>query len=598
MARSVAALLALRPARLPQGAVGRFNAFETSTEAAALGGFLRTKVAGQSFRVDIAAINTLGTAYATDSLSGIRVDLLDASDDSGAMDAAGCRSTWLSVETLSSAFSLSPSDRGRKTFSGTANTVLRQARLRMSSSGSSGSLTGCSNDAFAVRPAAFIDVVASDANAESPGTARVLSNDNPSSGVVHRAGRPFTLRARAVDANGLTAQGYDGTAQIVSTCVQPDGCVTGTLTGTLTARTGLVAGTLTYEEAGVVSLSLSDASFSSIDSSDSGSTSAERTISQATPTTVGRFVADRYDIQIAAPTLRPGCEAANVTFAGQPFGFTSPPFATASAVSASGQVLLNARPRFDASMVTIEARSSSAPLTLQGSIGDIALTHSSLTAITVGRATFNFERIGTPLRPFFPAFSLRVLVEDSTERNDGSPIVIAGQRSIGFGFPSDHAVHYAALSLRPGYGDARQDLVVSMELQSFNGIGWVPLPAAAACVGLAARHFSYSGAIGSLATNGAFNCASSVAEILPSGGRWSIRLRRPALINGPVEGAMNLHLNTLPTTSGQVCSAGVATSASSTLSMPWLARPDGTNPSARVQWGRSKGEFIHVRERF
>jgi hypothetical protein len=32
--------------------------------------------------------------------------------------------------------------------------------------------------------------------------------------------------------------------------------------------------------------------------------------------------------------------------------------------------------------------------------------------------------------------------------------------------------------------------------------------------------------------------------------------------------------------------------------MPWLASPLGANPSARVTWGRVRGDLVNLRERF
>jgi len=32
--------------------------------------------------------------------------------------------------------------------------------------------------------------------------------------------------------------------------------------------------------------------------------------------------------------------------------------------------------------------------------------------------------------------------------------------------------------------------------------------------------------------------------------------------------------------------------------MPWLASPSGANPSARVTWGRARGDAQYLRERF
>jgi hypothetical protein len=57
-------------------------------------------------------------------------------------------------------------------------------------------------------------------------------------------------------------------------------------------------------------------------------------------------------------------------------------------------------------------------------------------------------------------------------------------------------------------------------------------------------------------------------------------------------------VNTLASASGQVCNAGNPVAATSTLASPWLAQPDGSSPAARAQWGRSRGDWVQMREVF
>jgi MSHA biogenesis protein MshQ len=603
--RSLATLIALRPGAFDSVALGPFNAYESNTAVNAVSGVLRTKVVGQPFTVDVVTLSADRSNYgyyaSVPAMSNFRVELLDASNNGGVMDATtGCRSSWIVTATLSTTFSMGPGDNGRKAFTATAGVGLRQARLRFSwqPNGATPATVGCSNDAFAVRPAAFADVQARDGDASSAGTTRLLDNTSATSGVVHRAGRPFTLQGRAVGADGATVTAYDGTPNTTVTCLQPSGCTAGVVLGTTAANAGSFSTTKTYNEAGVIALSLSDTAFAQIDASDPGSTLAERTIATAAPITVGRFVPDSYSVTPNTPDFAAGCSAGNVTFVGQPFAFGTQPTAVATPLNSDGQPLANARPRLTAAMVTVEVTATGAPTALQGTVGTVSVSNAATSFISVGTSNFNFLRNATPSASYTPAFMLRVRVDDTTETNAGAPLTLSGEGSTAVSFAGGHLMQYGRLALRPAYGDARQDLVLPLELQRFNGTGWVPLTTAASCIGVTPPQLAYTGARGSLATNGAFNCASSVASVTPAGGRWAVRLPRPSLATGVAEGAMNVHVNTLTAATGQVCGSGLPTAATSTLASPWLAQPDGSNPAARVQWGRSRGEFVQVRERF
>jgi hypothetical protein len=164
--------------------------------------------------------------------------------------------------------------------------------------------------------------------------------------------------------------------------------------------------------------------------------------------------------------------------------------------------------------------------------------------------------------------------------------------------------HYARLMMRPVYGDLRRELVVPLEVQSFNGSGWVTLADAAACLTAQPAVFAYAQASGVLATAGGLpNCASRVSTpVTTSNGRAAIVLPRPAISGPTTVSSMTLTLNVAAAPSGQTCTAGGLTAAG-TLAMPWLAAPDGAgshsaNPAARLSWGRIRGDYLSVRERY
>jgi hypothetical protein len=85
--------------------------------------------------------------------------------------------------------------------------------------------------------------------------------------------------------------------------------------------------------------------------------------------------------------------------------------------------------------------------------------------------------------------------------------------------------------------------------------------------------------------------------VTTSGGRAAIRLDKPGAVTSNEPSAMTMTLNLLAAAAGTSCS-GATPTAATTVNAPWLANPDGTNPSARVTWGRARSDLIGVREQF
>ncbi len=589
-------------------AAGRFNAFEQSTPANALTGVIKTKISGQSFTLDIIALNAAGNAYAKQAISPITVELLDASDNSGALNTTtNCRSSWTLLSTITTSFSLANSDNGRKALTMSLARAAPEVRVRISTS-ANGGVSGCSNDNFAVRPLSFISVQAADTNDTTVGTARVLNNSNASSGVVHRAGRAFSVLASAVNADGSTVTtGYNGTPTLtVSSCAQPTGCSAGTLSSSLTATNGVVAGTATYAEAGVIGVTMNDSTFAAVDAGDS--TLAERTISSAAAT-FGRFVPDSYRLtvstapQFTTPTCGAGPGTQQFTYVGQTFTFGTVPVVLSTPLNASGVALANARPRFDTSHVTASVSASGTPVAFNQSVAAASVAQSATSLITFNAGTFSFTRGTTPVASFTPTFTMTVNLADTTENGTSGNTTINAQAPLAItpiAFAGGYGdFHYARLQMRSAYGDVRSPLYVPLEIQRYNGSGWVRLTQAGSCFSAPAATFAYSSATGLLTSGGGTpNCATRVAStVTTTSGQGLALLAKPGNVTTTQPSAMTMTLNLQAAASGSTCNAVPALVAASTNAMPWLTQPDGSNPSARLTWGRMQGAVL-LHERF
>jgi hypothetical protein len=604
-------LLALRPGPSANPAPGGFNAFETSTPAGAIAGVIKTRIAGTAFALAAVATNPARTAVLTTFTGTVTVALLNASDNTGALDATTqCRSTWTSViATVSPSPSFAVADSGRinVSFPAVAN-AYRDVRVRVTYTSGATTVIGCSTDDFAIRPSSFTSVLATDGTDTTTGVTRTLNNTSTTTGVVHRAGRAFTVIGTAVASTGTTTTGYDGTPTLdVTSCSVPAGCAAGTLTSSLAASSGSISGTASYTEAGVITATLTDTTFAAVDAADS--TTAERYVT-GSAITVGRFVPEAYRLTASVtPTLAPplcggGPSSQSFVFVGQNFSFGTTPAVLATPINFAGTVLANARPRFGTNAVTTTLSATGAPVALTGSVSASAVTTSSTASIAFTGTSLGFTRGATPVASFTPTIAMTVDVSDTTETatagntaiNDEATLTVS---PVAFS-PAASPFYYGRIQLYPTFGDYRRDLSVPLEVQAWNGLGWTPLTAAAACVAAGATTFAYSLPTGGLDNGaGAFNCGTRVAAtVTTSNGRAGIALASPAYTSTTQPSAMTLMLNLLAVASGQSCSALNTTTAATTTALTWLSWPNGSNPSARVTWGRARGDAIYLKERF
>jgi len=323
-------------------APGGFNAFETSTPAGSISGVIRTKVAAQAFDLAVVALNLAKMGVEAGFEGDVKVELLDASNNGGALDANGCRASWTPLPVfVPPTLTFNAADIGRKNITLTESNAWREVRVRMSYPATGApSVIGCSTDNFAIRPAA-LGFAATDLDWQTAGTARTLNNAAFPGGTVHKAGQPFNLTVTGYNATSAVATNYNGSpagSLVGFTLPALGACPTCTLnTGVFAGAGGtVVSSNATYSEVGVFQLQVYDDTFSAVDAGD-GSSVAERT-TYSTISTVGRFVPDHF-------TLTAGAVTAACTAGAPPFTYMKQSFqnltTTVQAQNASGNVTVN-----------------------------------------------------------------------------------------------------------------------------------------------------------------------------------------------------------------------------------------------------------------
>jgi MSHA biogenesis protein MshQ len=270
-----------------------FNAFESSSAADSLTGAIKTKIAGAAYGLDLIALDATGAAIDTSFSDDVAVDLIANTELGVALDADNCPTSGATL-----AVGTRTINNGRSTVSFPAvSDAWRDVRVRIRYPVSSPTVIACSSDNYAIRPAEFTPPMVTDADWQTAGTTRLLATTAVSGGVVHKAGRPFTIAATARSASGATTANYAGTPSLDTTgCVLPAvGCTLGTLTaGSWSTALGtLTSTTAAYSEVGGFSFRLFDATFASVDAADSSV--AERSIESAA-VSVGRFVPDHFQL--------------------------------------------------------------------------------------------------------------------------------------------------------------------------------------------------------------------------------------------------------------------------------------------------------------
>ena len=609
---SVATATLGSPEKFPQP--GGFNAYDTGTAANAIVGFIQTKIAGTLFNVDLAALNTAKTALLTNFAGAVKVELLDSSAG-GATDANGCNASWTTIQTLAANPVFAASNNGRLTISVQENNAWRNVRFRITypASGTATAI-GCSNDNFAIRPAIFSTPAVTDADWQSAGSARTLSNAGAVGGVVHRAGKPFTLTSSAQNGLGNVTAGYTGTPGATLSACAGSGCTAAF--GTLTVGSAAVAGVInsasaTYSEAGAFNLQLQDTSFASVDAADgTPATCAGQYICSAT-VAVGRFVPDHFVLAASStPLLKTFCPSGTFTYLGQPFVYTTLPQASVTAQNAANGTTQNYagalwRP-------TATALYTSVPALLDTSLTTAPTISSNnngtSTAAVASSDKLAYTRsITTPLAPFNANISLAMSAADASEAGVAGNGTIAATAALqfngtgsGMAFDNGAAFRYGRLRIGNVFGSELLDQSVPLEVQYWNGISFAT-NSGDSCTTLVAGNFAMGNYTKALSVANTGTSHLSVGAF--SAGKATLKVAKPApAATGSVDIALNLGV--AAGSVDQSCPAWTAPAPTSNgadktyLRGKWCGTNYDRDPRARVTFGvyKNANEFIYIRE--
>lgn len=514
-------------------APGGFNAFETSTAAGAVAGVIMTKVAGQSFNLDIVALNSDSSGVSTAFAGDVAVELVNADSS------AGC--VGLSSVGSATTLTFTAADNGRKSIAMSHADAWQNLRVRMKYPATgSPTLTACSTDNFAIKPASLA-VAASDADWQTAGTARTLNVAGAGVTPIHKAGRPFTLRVTGYNAANNVTASYSGSPTAQITCLLPAVCNLGVLsTGAFTASGGtLTSTTASYIEVGAINATFADSAWGSVDSADSPASCAGYYVCSSA-TAIGRFVPDHFDISANTPAFTPAC--GTFSYMGQPFDFGVAPNAgvapewTVTARNASGGTTANyTGSLFKLAADTITGQTWSAAsgtVTPVGSLPAVSVSDlgggRSRLLFSVGAAAsgggLKFERTAS-VAPFDASLNLSASVADSEGVvHTGNPYLHSG-----IGFAGGQAgMRFGRLRLGNATGSERVALPLPLTAQYWNGQGFVA-NTADNCTPIAAPSLTFF-------TQSADNQLASgetTASFNPTlaGGNGNLRLSAPGIGN-------------------------------------------------------------------
>jgi MSHA biogenesis protein MshQ len=525
------------------------------------------------------------------------------------------------IQTLPD-LTFAPGDLGRKEITLEQFESYPNARLRISHPAGAPDTIACSGDNFAIRPDKFIDLQVTDTNAETAGTVRTLDNKDVPGGFVHKAGRPFTVSARAVNGDGksaTTTMNYAGTVTAILTdCGKSSACFAAGF-GTFTVGASFAAGQLnsnvaTYSDVGSFKVELIDDTFANVDLAD-GSTENDRVI-KSNRIDVGRFVPDHFAVELQPlapqPSFAAACPGGNFTYVGQPFSYSTPLILKVTAQNFSNGTTANyAGILWRISAATLLKTYSAATGTLLEAPGGtdpaIAANGDGTGTLTFSSAgtSLSFQRDNTPLAPFNAEISLAVNVVDADAVAYASNPFRHGLASAGNGIAFDadaKSMRFGRLALRNANGSQLVPLRVSAEAQYWasNALGFVT-NTADSCTSIANNNVEMS-----LFTSHLEACETAVngAGAL-SAGRRTLLLSAPGSAN---DGSVLLTVNLGNSTSGTTCTTvgggtvGAAGANQSYLQGRWTGGVGNydQNPNARASFGTFKGaeEVIFIRENF
>ncbi|MFN9489075.1 MAG: DUF6701 domain-containing protein, partial [Betaproteobacteria bacterium] len=595
-------------------APGSFNAFETTTGAGLITGVIRTKRAGVAFSLDVVAI--LSGVQLASFNSAVLVDLLGNTTTGVPLDANNCPTSFTVMQNVAPNPTISG---GRSTVNFAAvPDSWRDVRVRVRWPTGSPTVTSCSTDNFAIRPDAISGFAATNNTRTTAGTASPL-NSTLFGAELHNAGRPFSLRASAVNAVAAVTTNYSGVPLATLTACVGAACTPtqAALTFNTTFAAGLLAtDTAQYADVGSFALQLIDDDFASVDASD-GSTLLERRIASAV-INVGRFTPDNFAVATNVPVFAPACTG--FTYQGQAFNYSTAPVITVTARDANG----NTTTRYTGTWWRLNnttltpAAQSSRYAAMSGTLDTTGLPATTAEPAIVdsgnGSGTLTFSggsglrftrNASTPAAEFDAeiALSLNIIDADSVAfatnpaafgaATAGNGILFSDANA---GTTNDKRVRYGRLRLGSSSGSQVLALRVPVEAQFWNGTSFIT-NTLDSCTPLVAGNVGLGNYTGSL--NAGETTATITASPLQSG-RSTIQLSAPGAANA---GGVDVTLNLGSGANADACNAFSPAASAGTLAHLrglWCS-PPGTyskDPAVRVRFGstRSSDQVIHRRE--
>lgn len=604
----------------PAAGSASFNVVEP---AGAVLSNIRTKVAANTVTLDLVALNAARNAINSGFKGPVTVELLNSSNNAGGFDANGCKAGWSAIQSFTTTFAAS--DSGRHQVSFTENNIYPDARIRVKYSiGGTDLLIGCSVDNFAIRPSTFDNVSVTDLDWENPyvgvGSPRALTNTGTSSGVVHKAGRSFTVSARALNAASTVMTSYAGSPVAVTTVVAPAGGANGSLSfGSWSASTGTVTSTTAaFSEAGVVTMRLEDQSYANVDASDGISSTADRYV-VGPNFDIGRFVPDHFTFTSpntpALQTFGSSCAGRSFTYVGQSFWYATLPSATIEARNVGNGVTTNYRGtlfKLTASGIG-EAYSNngvgpalnvgSAVSPPQLSTGNGTGTYTATASATNVNLAYA-RSTSTPIAPFTANISLTVTASDSAESAVTGNGTISAGASLAFNaiaFDAGAEFRYGRLRLLNATGPTTVDIPLALRAEYYqNASNGFVLNSADGCTLLAAGNFKLSAQSGSLTPANMGDTHVSVPANLTSGIASGMKLLKASpAVSAP--GSVRICLDLDSGAGGDTsCQAGTPANLLH-LQGPWSGTSYDKDPAGQANvgtFGAQPNNFIFFRENY
>ena len=605
---------------------GSFNAFETGTPGGAVSGVIRTKLAGNAFSLDVVSIS--GGVQQAGFTDAVIVELLGNNTLGVALDPQNCPTSFTLVQTVAPNPTITG---GRSTvnFAAVANSW-RDVRVRVRWPTASPTVTWCSTDNFAIRPNTLASFAVTDTDWQTAGTGRALDLLTfAATTPTHKAGRPFSVRANAVNAAGVPATTTNYTGAPTATLATCAGAACTATFGTLSLNTTFAAGQLvsdvaSYNEVGSFAVQLVDSTFASVDNADTAAdcTATGRYVCSAT-INVGRFVPDHFAVALNSPVFAPGCGP--FTYIGQVFNYATAPVITVTAqdfannttalyhTAGSWWRITNASlagKSYTAAVGTLDVSGAPGvdPVIAPAGLGAGTLTFSSGTGLFFTRSTPT-----APASPYDADVSLAINVIDADGVTLPTNPARFGTATTGNGIAfsdgsalttNDKQMRFGRLVIRNANGSQLVPLPVLVEAQYWSGapMNTFITNTQDSCTSIAAANETMANYTGNL--SGSPTCETAVGSGGPlTSGRRTLLLAAPG---GGNSGSVDVTVNLSASASGNTCTTqGGAPGSATAANLPhlqgnWTGGAFDVNPTARAAFGIFRGaeEVVFVRENF